>query len=213
MQVEIEPHSKVYDKNNRLKSEKMNKKYLKIAAILLFIGVITTGCGSRRNQLPYQAGRVEEAVIFGSPAYRSDDTHWRANGNAISSQLSMAQRIATQNARTAIAQQVEAHMRIVGENAARQFFIGTDTEDGQIFNERVTSTTSQTLNDVRIIGERQFRLPDGRVQFYVALEMSKDAVIRAISNSVAADDRLRLQFDAYQFRQIFEEEMRNFENR
>ena len=215
MQVEIEPHSKVYDKNNRLKSEKMNKKYFKIAAILLFIGVITTGCGSRRNQP--QSAVVDAVAVnnlpFTTAAYRSNDTHWRGVGNSISTQLAMGRRVATQNARTVLAQEIETQVRVVTQSFANHEQVQMDTEEAARFQEMSIAVTNETLNDVRVIGEQVFRLPDGRLDVHIALEMSKDAVGRAIVSRISADDRMRLRFDEYQFRRVFDEEMRNFENR
>ena len=192
----------------------MTKKYFKIAAILLFIGVITTGCGSRRNQpTPVVEGAVLIENIPFSGAARQSDTHWRVPGTAISTQLAMGRRVATQDARTALAQQIETQIRAVAQNYANHEAVDFDTEEANRFQEQSIAATATVLNNARVVDEQVFRMPDGRLEVHVLLEMSKDAVRQGIANRISADDRLRLRFDEYQFRRVFDEEMRNFQNR
>ena len=192
----------------------MNKNYFKIAAILLFIGAITISCGSRRNRsTSVVEGAVEIVVPFSGAAYQTSDTHWRGRGNGSSIELAMARNIAMQLARTELATSIQATVTAVTERYGDQ----RQVQDNQLFQSRLQemgrTVVNQQLNDVRTLGERTFREPNGRIRVYVALEMSRDAVRNAMISSISADEMLRLDFDQHMFRRIFDEEMRNFQNR
>ena len=188
---------------------------LKFALVAIIASTMFIACGSNRN-VPTSAvagGVVVENLPFSSPEYFTDDTHWRGRGTAMSAQLAMGRRVATQNARTLLAQEISSQVRAVATNYANHESVEMDTEEASRFQEGVRIATDVTLNDARVIGEQVLRLPDGRLEVHVVVEMSRDAVIQGITNRISADDRLRLRFDEYQFRRIFEEEMRVIQRR
>ena len=81
------------------------------------------------------------------------------------------------------------------------------------FEEEARAIVNQRLNDVVIKDERVFQEANGSYSYFIVIEMSKDALLNNISDRISRDERLRLDFDQYQFRKIFDEEMAKFENR
>ena len=191
----------------------MTTNCLKLVAILMLIGVTTTGCRSRRDMPHVHAQAVEVYVPFSGSNYQTSNTHWRASGDGSSRELAMARRIAMQNARTILAGSIQATVQAVTQQYSDQRQIDDRQEFQTRLEEMSRAVVDQQLNDVRTIGERTFRQPNGNITVHIALEMGRDAVQQALNNRIAADERLRLDFDQHQFRQIFEEEMRRFENR
>jgi hypothetical protein len=58
---------------------------------------------------------------------------------------------------------------------------------------------------VKIIGEKTFRETDGRITYFIALEMSKEPVVDRMADRISKDAKLQLEFDRQQFRKIFDD--------
>jgi hypothetical protein len=65
---------------------------------------------------------------------------------------------------------------------------------------------------VEIIGEKVFKDPDGKITYYIAVEMNKESVVNQYTNRISKDAKLQLDFDKHQFQKIFDEEMKKFED-
>ena len=189
----------------------MKKVFVSLVTVSLLFAA--AGCKSKQPLPSVQAGSVEVEVPFSSREYRSDENHFRATQSGRSPDLSTARRIAQLNARTELAGLVESTIKSVSTNYINQRTVGDRQEFANRFDEEARAVVNQTLNDVRIIGERTFREANGSYTVYVAIEMSKDAMVNALNSRISQNERLRLDFDQHQFRRIFDEEMRQFQNR
>lgn len=187
----------------------MKTKILKLAVIAMIAGVVATSC--RTPQPTIQAGSVEVTTPFSENRYRSDNTHFRAVNQGSSVDHAMARRIALQNARTEMATNIGATVRAVSENYADQRQVGDRQEFQSRLQELSRTVVDQQLNDVRVIGDRTFREPNNRLTVWVAIEMSHDALMNALNNTLSRDERLRQDFDMHLFRQVFDAEMQNFQ--
>ena len=54
------------------------------------------------------------------------------------------------------------------------------------------------------------KTPDGKYKVYVAMEMSKQALLEDVVNGIKNDDKLRTDFEYERFKKIFDEEMKDF---
>ncbi|MDR3226709.1 MAG: hypothetical protein LBT56_03450, partial [Prevotellaceae bacterium] len=61
--------------------------------------------------------------------------------------------------------------------------------------------------------EKTFPEKDGRITYYIAIEMSKELLVNNIANRISKDAKLQLDFDKHLFQKVFNEEMEKFENR
>jgi len=188
-------------------------KILKTAVMALILIAGATACRSRQELPTIQAGSERVTIPFQSRQYRSDSNHFRAVNSGTSVDYAMARRIALQNARTELAQGIEATLKAVTAQYADQRQVGNRQEFQTRLEEESRTVVNQRLNDVRIIGDEAFREQDGRLTVWVAIEMSRDALVQSLNNRLSQDERLRLDFDQHMFRRIFDEEMRKFENR
>jgi DNA-binding transcriptional regulator YbjK len=127
--------------------------------------------------------------------------------------LSASKRIALLNARAELAGHIESTIKSVTTNYTNQRTIGDRQEFAERFDQEARAIVNQKLNDVSIIGERVFRENNGTHVYYIALEMSKDAILQALNERIAGNERLRLDYDQQQFRRLFDEEMRKTERR
>jgi hypothetical protein len=199
-------------KNHR--SRENQKKTINFFTTIMMVSILFAAAGCKSKKLPsVQAGSTEIAVPFASKEYRSDANFFRATQSGKSPDLSTAKRIALLNARTELGGHIETTMKAVTSNYTNQRTIDNRQEYASKFEEEARAIVNQKLNDVTIIGERVFRESNGGYTYYIAIEMNKDALLQNINNRISKDERLRLDFDQYQFRKIFDEEMKRFENR
>ena len=56
------------------------------------------------------------------------------------------------------------------------------------------------------------KTPEGAYRAYVAVELGGPELVSEISNSVKADDKLRIDYEYEKFKKTFEEEMQKLEN-
>jgi hypothetical protein len=81
-----------------------------------------------------------------------------------------------------------------------------------MFDENARAVVYQMLNDVKIIGEKTFTEKDGKITYYIAIEMSKEQVVNSIADRISKDAKMQLDFDKHQYLKVFDEEMKKFEN-
>jgi len=181
-------------------------KSIVIAGAVLFAAMIAdTGCNSSRKAL---------SLPFDGKQYQTDNNYFRARSSGSSPDLETAKRIALQLARTEMATNIQATMKVVSEIYTNQMQVGNVQEFGQTFDAISRQVVDQTLNDVKTIGEKAFQEADGRYRYWVAIEMNKEPVVRGLEERISNEDKMKLEFDRYRFRQIFDEEMQKFqENR
>ena len=179
----------------------------------LFAGATLSSCKGSKKLPSVQAGSTEVSLPLSGKEYKSDEENFRAVQSGKSIDLATAKKIALQNARTELAGNVESTMKAVIDNYTNQRTVGDKQEFESKFEEQSRLVINQTLNDVKIIGEKTFKETDGKFTFWVAIEMSKEPIVRNVSDRISKDAKMQLDFDQHRFRQIFDDEMKKFENR
>ena len=168
----------------------------------LFVSIITAtlilavaGCGNSKK-LP-SAGSTKVTVPLSGKEYRTDKNYFRATQSGKSPDLATAKKIALQNARTELASGIESTLKAVIENYTNQRTVGDKQEFENKFEEQSRTVVNQILNDVRIIGDEVYKEANGSFTYYVAIEMSKDALTNSLNDRISKDAKLQLDFDQY----------------
>jgi len=187
-------------------------KTLKLAITALTFIAVATACGGKK-QTPATIQAGSERVTIPFQNFRADANHFRAVNQGNSVDYAMARRIALQNARTELASTIEATVKAVTEQYADQRQVGNRQEFQTRLEELSRTVVNQQLNDVRVAGDEAFREPNGTLTVWVAIEMPKDAIQKALNNRLSNDERLKLDFDQAVFTRIFNNEMQKIENR
>lgn len=156
---------------------------------------------------------TELKVPFTEQEYRTDKTHFRASQSGASADLATAKKIALLNARTELANNVSSIIKAVINQYTNQRTIENKKEYESKFEEQTMNVINQTLNDVKIIGDKIFKKKRVGYEYFIAVEMDKNIIKHEITKKISADENLKLDFDAYQFNKVFEEEMDKFEKR
>ena len=182
--------------------------FVSIIAVSLLFAV--AGCRNSKK-LPTD-GSTKVSVPLSDKQYRTDKDYFRASQSGKSPDLATAKKIALQNARTELATGIQSTLKAVIDNYTNQRTVGDKQEFENKFEEQARTVVNQALNDVKIIADEVYKEANGSFTYYVAIEMSKDALTNSLSNRISKDAKLQLDFDQYQFRKVFDEEMKKFEN-
>ncbi|MDR0694884.1 MAG: hypothetical protein LBF81_06265 [Prevotellaceae bacterium] len=186
----------------------MKTKHFFIAAMAIVASAAITGCKSTKS---VQSGSNEVSVPLSGSEYRTDKDYFRASQSGKSPDLATAKKIALQNAKTELAGNIQSLMKAVTENYTNQRTVADQQEFENKFEENARAVVNQTLNDVKVIGEKVFKEKDGKYTYYIAIEMSKEPVVNNVADRISKDAKLQLDFDKHQFQKIFNEEMEKFE--
>lgn len=170
---------------------------LMLAAAMLF-----QSCGTRRIK---EGDEVK--LVFAESKYRSDKDYFRENQSGVSKDQSNAKKIAIQNARQALAASVQARVKMVIENYVRTMRLDNGILDENDMQELAYTIVNTQLSGVDIIGEKAFRLDDGSYRYHICIEVSKEAIEKALEAELMNSESLAAGFDKECFRKIFNEKM------
>ena len=182
-----------------------------VAIIAICTLVAFTGCKSKAPSV--EKGATKVIVPLSEEKYKTDKNYFRAVGIGKSPDLSTAKKIALQNAKTELSGNVQSTMKAVIENYTNQRTVGSEMNFESKFEEISRSVISETLNDVKIIGDEVFKETDGKYTYYIAIEMSKEPVVKKVSDRISKDEKMQLDFDQHRFRQVLDEEMEKMKNK
>ena len=190
-----------------------------IFSLLIVAAAATVSCGSSKKATATPApstpavtaaapsGMVEEVVPLSGPQYRSDKQYYRAVQNGLSADRSMAQKIAMQNCRQELAAAIQADVKAVIETYAKSQNTGANSTYTNQYQEMAYTVINQALADVQVVDEKIYRETSGQYRFYVCLQIPKADLSDSIAKSIENDAKLKADFDAEQFKKIFNEKM------
>lgn len=178
--------------------------------IIPAIAVLTlAGCKSKKTTpVQKETGAVEITVPFSSKEYRSDDENFRAKQVGKSPDIATAKKIAFQNARAEMAGNINAIVKRVTDQYTNQRSIGNAQEFENKFEEMSREVVNLQMSNVKEIGEKIFKEPDGSYTYWIAIEASKKEVFDKIDSKISSDAKLKLDYDKQKFQQIFDAEMK-----
>jgi hypothetical protein len=185
-------------------------KTIQLLTIPVVAVMALTGCKSKKAATPVQkeTGAVEISVPFSSKEYRSDENSFRAKQVGKSPDLATAKKIAFQNARAEMAANIQATIKRVTDQYTNQRTVGNSQEFENKFEELAREVVNMQLSNVKEIGEKTFKEPDGAYSYWIAIEASKKDVFEKMDAKISNDAKLKLDYDKMKFQQIFDAEMK-----
>ena len=171
-------------------NNKSMKKFFYGALLFLLIGL--TSCASTRP-----SGMKEDVTPMTGEQYHSDENYFRAVQNGVSTDRSIAQKIAMQNCRQELAANIQAELQLVIESYLNVMNTSLGTENESQYEE-MSYTTVQ---------EKIYR-EDDHFRYYVCMQMPKIEIEKAIEDSLANDEKLKLNFDREKFKEIFNSKLK-----
>ena len=188
----------------------MKKSVLFISMMLMVLASVS--CSSSRKLVSMTDKEQEVAITLSGPKYCTDKEYWRAVQSGVSSDVSMAKKVAIQNARQELAAMVEHELKMVIENYGKNATVNPSTENATLYEELARTVVNRRMSGVELVEEKAFRQTDGNYRYHVCLQLSKEEVVSEAVNLLSEEERLRLEFDKERFKKIFEEEMAALKN-
>ncbi len=168
-----------------------------------------TACKSKKGTpVQKETGAVEISVPFSSKEFRSDENTFRAKQVGKSPDISTAKKIAFQNAKSEMAGNINSVMKRVTDQYTNQRTVGNTQEFENKFEEMAREVVNLEMSNVKEIGEKIFKEPDGGYSYWIAIEADKKAVFDKLDARIANDAKLKLDYDKQKFQQIFDAEMK-----
>jgi len=186
----------------------------KIAGFILVavLGFGTFSCGTSKKVTTASSGMEEITVPLSGKEYQTDKESFRAKSSGKSPDMATAKKIALNNAKTEIAGLISTKIKSVTDNYTNQRSV-TDAQDFENkFENLAREVVSQQLNDVAIIGEKVFKDKSGAVEYWVAIEVSKEAIMNGITNKVSQNQKLQIDYDKKKFEEVMNAEMEKLES-
>jgi hypothetical protein len=180
-------------------------KLLLIPAVAL---VALTACKSKKTPIQKETGAVEITVPFSTKEYRSDENNFRAKQVGKSPDLATAKKIAFQNAKSEMAGNIQSMIKRVTDQYTNQRSVGNAQEYENKFEELAREVVNMQLSNVKEIGEKIFKEPDGAYSYWIAIEANKKEVFEKMDQKISNDSKLKLDYDKQKFQQIFDAEMK-----
>lgn len=185
---------------------------MKTTKLLLIpaLAVMTlVGCkGKKKTTVQKETGAVEISVPFSAKEYRSDENAFRAKQVGKSPDLATAKKIAFQNAKSEMASNINSTVKKVTDQYTNQRTVGNTQEFENKFEELAREVVNLEMSNVKEIGEKIFKEPDGSYSYWIAIESLKKEVFEKIDAKISNDAKLKLDYDKQKFQSIFDAEMK-----
>ena len=155
---------------------------------------------------------VEITVPLSGREYQSSKTHYRAKSSGKSINMATAKKIALNNAKQEVAGLINSTIKSVTDQYTNQRTKGTQSDFENKFETMTREVVNQKLYDVAIIGEKIYKQKDGSFEYWVAIEIPKEAIIEGINNEMSKNTKLQIDYDKKKFEEIYDQEMENMSN-
>ncbi len=189
------------------------KKVLFIMCLLIGVLVLTDASAQSRRERK----RAEKAAKFNKveiplsgAQYQSDKNYYRATQSGESINMPMAKKLALQNARQELASIIKADLSQVIENYTKSQTIGSDANYENQYQELAYTVVEQQLVGAVIKGEQMYKNGNGKIQYYICLELNKAEMKERVAEAISKDEQLKLEFDLNRFRSVYDEQMQKY---
>jgi uncharacterized protein YwqG len=132
--------------------------------------LVLAGCKSKKTPVQKETGAVEITVPFSGKEFRSDENNFRAKQVGKSPDIATAKKIAFQNAKAEMAGNINSTVKRVTDQYTNQRTVGNTQEFENKFEELAREVVNLEMANVKEIGEKIFKEPDGGYSYWIAIE-------------------------------------------
>ena len=144
--------------------------------------------------------------------YPSSTEVFRARSVGVSISQPTAKKIASSNARGELGTSIEVLMKLVSNNFVEQIQVEDKKAFKAVFQSKIMEIVKKNmLNTIIVCDELRFNKVTKEYSNYVAIELNAGNLLKKINTKLSSDEELRAKFTEDKFRQIFDEEMKNFD--
>ena len=167
--------------------------------------VATVGCGGPKK-IESTKGMEEIETPLSGKEFQSNKEFYRAKNSGASPDMATARKIALTNAKAEVAGLISSKIKSVTDNYTNQRSTANAQDFENKFENMTREVVSQQLNDVAIIGEKTFKKGTG-YEVWVAVEVSKQAILDGLNNKISKDQKLQIDYDKKKFEEVYNQEM------
>jgi hypothetical protein len=167
---------------------------------------------SSPKKLEAKTGSEEITVPLSGKDYQSNKEFFRAKSSGKSPDMATAKKIALNNAKSEIAGLINTKLKSVTDNYTNQRSTAIAQDFENKFENLSREVVNQQLSEVAIIGEKTFLSKDGTYEYWVAIEISKEALRNSITTSVSKNQKLQVDYDKKKFEDVYNQEMDKMAN-
>jgi hypothetical protein len=179
------------------------KKLIYLLMFTASVSFMLTSCHTTKEATK---GSEEISLPLSGKEYQSNKEYYRSKSSGKSPDISTAKKIALTNAKAEVAGLINSKIKAVTDNYTNQ----RSTADAQDFENKFETMTREVVNqqlvDVTIIGEKLFQ-KDKTYEYWIAIEVSKQAILDGISNSISKNQKLQIDYDKKKFEEVYNAEM------
>lgn len=186
----------------------MKRLFLMFSVALCVCGM--NSCKSKQALAKPEKGEVEIAIPLSGPQYQSDAENWRVVQQGVSPDMSMAKKVALQNARQELAATIRVQVRAVIDNYGKNTAVTDNIDVVNMYEEQAYSIIDQTLAGAELVGEKLFKLENGNYRYHVCLQVNKQYLADQLSKAFENEAVLQAKFDKAQFKKVYDEQMNAF---
>ena len=189
---------------------KTNRVLLHTLISVLVIGLFS--CKSSKDAgTAVSEGMQEITVPLSGKEFQSNKEFFRAKSVGKSPDLATAKKIALNNAKVEIAGLISGKIKSVTDNYTNQRSVSNAQDFENKFENISREVVSQQLTDITVIGEKVFKDKAGNVEYYVAIEISKENILNGITNKVSQNQKIQIDYDKKKFEEVLNAEMAKME--
>lgn len=188
------------------------KRFILLSMVATAMLVAFNGCGGPKK-VGSESGVEEIQLPFSGKEYQSNKEFFRSTQSGKSPDLSTSKKIALNNAKAEIAGLINTTVKTVTDNYTNQRSV-TDAQDFENKFETMTrEVVNQNLNDISIIGEKIFKQKNNTYEYWIVIEINKEAILNGINNSISKNQKLQIDYDKKKFEEVYNAEMQKMEQK
>lgn len=186
-------------------------KTLSKVLMTLSVVALVVSCGSAPSPAPAPAAvdmpAPQAAAVPVTPVDlpdwyintpEEDDTYIYGTGDATSRKMNIAISKATQSAQVMISTRIKATVQSQVKNFSQEAGMDENTQVVEFYQEASKTVTDNTMTGLQVLKKYPYMMPGGSYHAYVLVGLTKDAVGKAIVNSIKDDKALYAEFKASQ---------------
>ncbi|MDR0667349.1 MAG: hypothetical protein LBF90_01870 [Prevotellaceae bacterium] len=194
----------------------MKTRYLFITICVAGLTLLATSCGGSKKvaTMDKDSDMVEQIDPFVGSEYQTDKKFFRAVAQGVSTDRTIAEKIAIQNAKTAIAGDIQSVVQEATKQYLRNHGIDEVSDAGTKFQAESVIAVQQVLSNVVNKGKKLYKSKStNQYTCFVALEMAHEDIGKSLGSRISQEAKDRLDFDEYQFNKEFDKAMELFNAR
>jgi hypothetical protein len=170
----------------------------KISAFTVLLGIAISATAQKATEVD-----ISKTPCYQKPA--STEDKYYGFGQAVSSDLSVCRNKANMQAMQELSSSIRTHISAITEIYTRSSSLEARVE----FDEVIRSGVNESLEGVTVYCQKQERTSDGKVRFYMMLELNRKLVYERIKESSSKKKFEHLDQSKEKFQEIFDREMAN----